>query len=170
MNISQDQQFIERTRKNVKNSTKSIFKSPSGTSVKDSTFFDFETVGDLGDKDFGIIEMATKTAKGVQSAFFQLGEDAARSIKSNIETVRKHGSKAISENALRSIKRMLDYKINDDNTISALHKDLEGINLTSDSPLLDYASQMVDIFSTLQGIDGKTVGNIKAFEAGKRGL
>lgn len=127
MNIAQNQRLIETTRKGAGKTAQSFsYQKPSGAS-KTPTFFDFETVGDLGGKDFGIIEMAAKTATGLKNAFFQLSDEAASAIKANIASVRKAGSKSISADALRSITRMLDYSLNDDNTISALHKDLEGI-------------------------------------------
>jgi hypothetical protein len=149
MNVAQNQQFIENARRSSGKSASSFSYQRPTASSKGHTFFDFETVGDLGAKDFGIIEMAAKTAAGMKNAFFQLGDEAANAIKENIASVRKSGSKSISSNALRSITRMLDYSLNNDNTISAVHKNLEGIELDKNSPLLDYAEKMVDVFSTL---------------------
>ena len=65
---------------------------------------------------------------------------------------------------------MLDYRLNDDNTLAASHKDLEKIDLSKDIAALDYAEKMANILSSRLGHDGQIVKNIEAAEAGKRGI
>jgi hypothetical protein len=173
--IGQDRNYIQSKHAELsQQKTGSAFTSPRKMSKnpKDLSFFDYETVGVMGYNDFAITEVAVKRAgQQVQTAFLQLTDDAADAIIKNIETIRTKGVGALGKNAdhkQRAIARMLDYSLTDNNTITAMHKNLEGVDLVNEE-LLSRAETMAKIFKTGQGHDGVQVKNLQMGESGKRG-
>ena len=112
------------------------------------TFFDTETVGDMGSEGFSIIETAVTNEMGnLQTYYHQLSDAALKELRDNIETVRKGHGHTLTANQLRSIKRMAGYRLNADNKIESTFQNLEDMALTAGSVLLDEAEKNLDLFS-----------------------
>ena len=111
------------------------------------TFFDTETVGDMGSEGFSIIETAVTNEMGdLQTYYHQLSDAALKELRDNIETVRKGHGHTLTANQLRSIKRMAGYRLNADNKIESTFQNLEDMALTAGSVLLDEAEKNLDLF------------------------
>ena len=72
-------------------------------------YYDFETVGTVGNKDFGITEMSVYNAATgkMMNAFFQLSQDASTAIANTIKSIES-GEK-VSKDAMMHALRMADY-------------------------------------------------------------
>ena len=86
-------------------------------------YFDFETVGDIGGKNFAITEMALKSGNKMSKQYFQLTNDAASSIRKTIRDLEMGNS--VAESALRSAYRMLDYSMDDLGHVVSSHSSLD---------------------------------------------